>query len=550
MTATPFALADPRYDAQRDLLLSAIREREPIAAMNYARVIALVAADHGIAADADDVLRAGRDAVETVAAAATRIADDGYDAEIARLAKLRSDRYERERTAAADRLQLRMSVLDGVVAAARGGSKVGQGTALLFDEVEPAAVAVPLAELLDVLRAVIAQHVVLPAHAAEATALWLAATWAVEHTHCAPILLLRSPEPRCGKSTLLTLLNMTARRPLPAANITPAALFRTIEAVSPTLLIDEGDAFLKGKEELRGVINAGHTRATAYVLRTVGDDHEPRRFSVYGFKALALIGKAAHTITDRSIVIELRRKLLSERVTKLRDTPKGQIQSLRAGLARWARDNANRITSARPEIPDALNDRAGDSWGPLLAVADSAGGEWPERARQAAVALSGHADESMGTGAELLADVQRVLDELQVDRIAGADLLSALLADEERPWATFNAGKPLSQVQLARRLSTFGIPSRSVRLPDGRTPKGYPIEAFADAFARYLPSTPLESATAPQASSGAGCGGLPNRHTQQLWHFEKPPQASNGAGCGGVAVSTPPTSDDDASLTL
>jgi putative DNA primase/helicase len=550
MSAAPFSLGDPKFDALRPLLLGKLRDGDAVRANAFAAAIAQEAGEHGIEVDAATVLRAGRDAVETVAAAEPLIATADFDAEVARLAKLPPVEYERQRKEAAERLQVRAAVLDRVVGKARGSGKTGQGSALLFDEVEPAAVPVPLAGLIAELSAVYAAHVILPAHAADAAALWTVATWATDHTHCAPILLLRSPEPRCGKSTLLALLDMTARRPLPAASITPAALFRTIEAASPTLLIDEGDAFLAGNEELRGVINAGHTRATAFVLRTVGDDHEPRKFSVFGFKAIALIGKAAHTITDRSVVIPLRRKLPSEKVTKLRDAPKGQIQALRAGLARWAQDDAHRIASAQPALPESLNDRAGDSWGPLLAVADLAGREWGERARRAAVALSGQAEEATSTRAELLADVRRVFDDKAVDRISGADLLAALVADEERPWATYNKGKAMSQSQLARRLTAFGISSRSVRLPDGKTPKGYPIEAFADAFARYLPATPYESATAPQASNDAGCGGLANRHKESLWHFEKPPQASNGADCGDVALSNPPGSDDDASVTL
>ena len=541
----PFYLGDPRYLTQVDPMLAELRAGREQEALTWAFGVSALAADAGIDIEAEEVLRAGRDAVETLAAAEPLIAAADFDTEVARLAKLSPIQYERQRTEAAKRLGMRTALLDKCVSAERGSGKTGQGSALLFDEVEPSAEATPLAELVAGLSAVYSQHVILPPHAADAVALWTVATWTVEHTSCAPILLVKSPEPRCGKTTLLELLATFVRRALSAASITPAALFRTIEAASPTLLIDEGDAFLRGNEELRGVINAGHTRATAFVLRTVGDDHEPRKFNVYGFKAVALIGKAAHTITDRSIVIELRRKLPSERATKLRDAPKAKIQALRAGLARWARDEAHRLAIASPEIPSTLNDRAGDSWGPLLAVADLARGEWPERARRAAVALSGHAEETTGTGAELLADVRRVFDERKADRIAGADLLAALLADEERPWATFNHGKPMSQAQLARRLSAFGIASRSVRLPDGRTPKGYPIEAFADAFARYLPSTPFQSATPTQASDGAGCGAFSNRHTEEPLHFEEPPQASNGAGCGGVAVLYPPSNADE-----
>ena len=68
--------------------------------------------------------------------------------------------------------------------------------------------------------------------------------------------------------------------------------------------------------------------------------------------------------------------------------------------------------------------------------------------------------------------MRRVFDATGAERIAGADLLKALLEDEERPWSTFNAGKPMSQSQLARRLASFGIVSRSVRLTSGHARRG------------------------------------------------------------------------------
>jgi putative DNA primase/helicase len=35
------------------------------------------------------------------------------------------------------------------------------------------------------------------------------------------------------------------------------------------LLIDEADSFMKDNEELRGILNSGHTKAAAHVIRNV-----------------------------------------------------------------------------------------------------------------------------------------------------------------------------------------------------------------------------------------------------------------------------------------
>jgi hypothetical protein len=86
-----------------------------------------------------------------------------------------------------------------------------------------------------------------------------------------------SPEKRCGKTTLLAALGETVRCPVIAANISPSALFRLIDRTGPTLLIDEAGTFLPGNHELRGILNSGYSRKTAYVApsRTTTVGPEP-----------------------------------------------------------------------------------------------------------------------------------------------------------------------------------------------------------------------------------------------------------------------------------
>ena len=200
----------------------------------------------------------------------------------------------------------------------------------------------------------------------------------------------RRPEKGCGKTTLLEIISRLARRVLSASNISSAALFRSIEKWAPTLLIDEADSFATKNDELRGVLNSGHTRQTAFVVRCVGDDSEPRIFSTWGCKALAAIGKLPDTVMDRSIEIRLRRALPGEVVEKIRHASPLQFERLSRQAARWAADNAEAIRRARPEIPDSLSNRTGDNAEPLLAIADLAGDEWGEAVRQALDRTRGH----------------------------------------------------------------------------------------------------------------------------------------------------------------
>jgi putative DNA primase/helicase len=210
------------------------------------------------------------------------------DGEISRLAKLPVVQYERERKEAAERLGTRIPILDRLVAAERTSSQAPnvQGRALALPEPAPWPEPVHGAALLDDLASAIRRHVVLPTHAADASALWIIHTYLVDMLDISPRLAITSPERGCGKTTLLDVLSHLVERPLAAANATASAIFRVIELAHPTLLIDECDTFLMQNEELRGILNSGHRRGGA-VLRTVGDDHEPRQFGTYGACAIA-----------------------------------------------------------------------------------------------------------------------------------------------------------------------------------------------------------------------------------------------------------------------
>ena len=389
-------------------------------------------------------------------------AGNGTDAQtIARLAALSTLDYDRCREAEAERLGVRVSALDKAVAGAR---RSDTEPTVNFVEIVPWSDPVDPATLLRELSETISRFIVCRTETAHAAALWAAMTWFMDVVQVAPLAVITAPEKRCGKTQLLAVLNKLVYRPLPASSISPAGLFRTIDAWRPTLLIDEADAFMRDNEELRGLLNCGHTRDSAFVVRLVGDDFTPRKFTVWGAKALAGIGHLADTVMDRAVTLELRRKLPHEPVARLRHAAADLFDNLVAKLARFAVDFREAIRQARPPLPDALNDRAQDNWEPLLAIADTAGGPWPEWGRVAALALSGDDAPSMSTGTELLADIREVFELLACTRIKTADLIAALCEDEEMPWATYNRGKPISPRQVAIRLKGYCIHSKTIRL--------------------------------------------------------------------------------------
>jgi putative DNA primase/helicase len=318
--------------------------------------------------------------------------DDG--AEIARLAALPQLQYEREREAAAERLGCPVGILNKLIEAVRATQHPppgGQGRPLLVTAVEPWPEPVAGADLLNELSTTIRRYVVIDDHAADSIALWIVHTFALEAAYVSPRLAITSPEKRCGKTTLLTILSAITNRALATANLTTAVLFRTIEAVRPTLLIDEADTFGSGMETMRGIINAGHCRGTAKVLRSAPDSREgwePRAFDVWGPLALAAIGKLPGTIEDRSVRIAMRRRRFDEQVAPLRIDQLDRLKPIARRAARWANDHEVELKAADPIVPSQLHDRAADNWRPLLAIADAVGSEWAERARRAAVGLT------------------------------------------------------------------------------------------------------------------------------------------------------------------
>jgi putative DNA primase/helicase len=126
-------------------------------------------------------------------------------------------------------------------------------------------------------------------------------------------------------------------------------------------------------------------------------------------------------------------------------------------------------------MPDGLNDRAADTWEPLIAIADLAGGDWPARARAAALALSGEnsgKDDDIDT--LLLSDIRDAFDHFGNDRLSSEDLIGYLAGLEARPWAEWSHGKPMSKFQLSKRLKNYAIVSGTIRTGKGNeTPKGY-----------------------------------------------------------------------------
>jgi len=420
---------------------------------------------------------------------------ESIDDAVSRLAKLSPLEYDQVRIGEAKGLNVRPQTLD---AAIKGTRKAKQSDASIFIEIEPWDEAVNGADLLDEIVSTFKRFIVTPSYAPEAAALWVLNTYVHDASYHSPILLITSPEKRCGKSTMLSLLYGLTNKPLLAANISPAAVYRSIEQWTPTLLIDEADTFLKQNDDMAGVINSGHTKTTAFVMRCDGDANEVKRFSTWCPKVIAGIGSQRDTLEDRSIAIPLRRKLDHEQVARLR-LDITNFDDIKRKCLRWSEDHFEKVKLLDPEVPNGLHDRAADNWAPLLAIATLCG--WQETAEATVLALC-CADSSESIDTQLLGDIREIFEKLGVERISSQDLCNHLAAIDDRPWNEWSKGRAITTNKLSGRLKAFGIGSTTIRIPNEKTLKGYYLNSFKDAFTRYLPKSERHNVTYFGANQG------------------------------------------------
>jgi putative DNA primase/helicase len=300
-----------------------------------------------------------------------------------------------------------------------------------------------------------------------------------------PLLAITSPERRCGKTRFLALLRRLTKRPLPSSNISSAALYRAIEKYIPTLIVDEADVVFEHNDELRCLFNSGHTRDTAFVLRAERENGDVLSFSTWAPKAIALIGKLPPTLADRSILVGMRRRSKTEKIQSLRKTPAIQFEELQQRLARWADDNKTNIAAADPKLPEYLNDRAADNWHPLLAIAECAGPDWRDFALHAMRAMNKADADDDPVVTVLLTSLRKVFRARRTAFVATNDILTALNADQEAPWADWRQGKGLSAEKLRRILAPFEVHSVQEQNNNVRA-RGYKWETLRPVFERYL----------------------------------------------------------------
>jgi Protein of unknown function (DUF3631) len=353
-------------------------------------------------------------------------------------------------------------------------------------DMEPWGEKVDTAELLAAIENKFRRYVVVSDAVAAATVLWAAFTHVIEIAVHAPKLVFTFPERDAGKSTALHVLRRMVQRPYMAIEATGAAIYRIVDRMRPTLLLDEADTLFQRSTVLAHIINESWTNGGQKVPR-VGPGGEVIEFDPYGTQAIAMKGlNMPGTTLSRCIICTIWPKLPSEAAQDFDECDDEEFTIIRRKLARWSVDNAIALRSAAPE--SGFNNRTRKNWKVLLAIADLAGHEWPERARIAALELEMDRDEP-SEGVRLFTAIRDLIGARA--EITSVDMCRALAADLSSEWLNYRRKGPISQAQLAALLRPYGI--RPVILhPTKRadlTRHGYRASQFQNAFARLLQKT-------------------------------------------------------------
>lgn len=344
---------------------------------------------------------------------------------------------------------------------------------------------------LDLITYILRRYVEMREYEYLAVALWVMHTHVFGQFMVTPRLVVVSPVRGCGKTTLLSILNVLCAQPEKTDGITPASIFRLIDNKRPTLLCDEADNYdLASNGTFRAVLNSGHNRGGS-VMRVIDD--APRRYSTFAPVALAVIGTLPLPLMQRSVVIRMTRADGSRPLRRFEEADLADLEAIYGEVYRWAiRVKLN----TDPPMPTGLRNRAADNWRPLLAIADACSEDWGATARKAAVAMSSANDEDASV--ILLGDIRQIFDARRVDRIASKALVAALLEMDDAPWGEWRGirddrqPRKLSQSELATLLAPFGIRPRSIwpprRTSESKSAKGYLRRDFEKAWGAYCGS--------------------------------------------------------------
>jgi putative DNA primase/helicase len=328
----------------------------------------------------------------------------------------------------------------------------------------------------------IRQYVSITDNSALLVGLWIMHTYLLDATRFTPMLAIVSSEHETGKSTLLAVLHLLCRNAYRTSQISTGQL---LTLGGKTVLFDDGDSIL-GNQAFVNILNISHDRLNGGITTV----HKSKLVSMQPFfaKVVKLHIDIPDSLALRSIPINLHRKKPDENLEHAPDihfNANDEFAVLRSQIARWTKDHVAEVTELRSMDFDLGSYTLNSTYLPLFAIAQCISGDVFERAVNASKATIAKTV-SKSEKVQLLENIREILVSKAAKNIPSIELVEALCNRRDWPWNTCKKGKPLDQVYLAEILKGYGVHTLSVWI-DGSTKRGFRLEDFEDAFARYLP---------------------------------------------------------------
>lgn len=354
--------------------------------------------------------------------------------------------------------------------------------------------------VLDSLVSYLRQYLVCDDHQFTILALWIVHTFTFKEFPTTAYLDISSPEPQCGKTRCLELLNQLCDSASFVTGASPATLINRLlsERSMEEIEFEDGELFYNPpdchllddcqhtfgpseRQPLVAMLNSGSRKSTRYMLGSV-------EYGLFGPKAFAGNARLVRSLASRCIPIIFRRKKPSEMVARFDPGAPlpPEIAAARNSLNSIVPDWIAEFADETPHnLPPGLTAHQQDCAEPLLHVANAIGGHWPDRARAAIVAAFELVEDSEPV--QLLADIRAsFLLHGNPVHLTTADLLASLISCDDRPWSSWPANPLKSSRRLGGLLSPFQIGPSNLKIEPGKVLKGYRLKDFQDSWERYL----------------------------------------------------------------
>ncbi len=365
---------------------------------------------------------------------------------------------------------------------------------LEWPKLEPKGTEVVLADLLESIAGRFGEYLSLDDRILDLLALWVVGAGNANIFTRFPRVLVKSPEPNSGKTTVLELMAFAVPQALILERATSASVMTMFDMArgSVAFFLDELDTWVatkEGNDDMTGIWNSGFERGKqAAKMESDGNTWSLSFRSLYAPVAGASLNDLPPANESRAFVV----RMVPDRTGTKRNLGKEKnvlggnpLDDLRQQVVDfWAGEPAIELAPTNEDL-EGLGGRDADRATPLILLSRFAGGDWYERLRAGMAYIQERDDPKRGPSRELLEDLCKVYVAHDPGHLRSSDAVMRLMELADRPWVDRNAGTGITQAELADLLRPYDLRPKNVWI-DGKSPKGYKQEELEAVFEVYL----------------------------------------------------------------